>query len=148
MQVTRDLAERFWPKVLKTDGCWLWQAAKLPKGYGRIGIGGKYGGYMLAHRASWELHFGKIPERMFVCHRCDTTSCVRPDHLFLGTQRDNMLDCHNKGRHGLTTMTAERVRELRQRRLAGTTLAALAVLYGISKSSVAQIARRLVWQYV
>jgi hypothetical protein len=101
---TRPLAERFWEKVdkngpthpvLRTQ-CWLWTAKRLPRGYGEIAINGK--DRARTHRVSWEMHFGAIPERRWVLHRCDNPSCVRPDHLFLGTHLDNMADMRAKGR--------------------------------------------------
>src|SRR5271165_4726377 len=87
--------KRFWDKVEKTDGCWNWKAYIGPDGYGRFGFRGKIPG---PHRVSWELSFGPIPDGLNVCHKCDNRRCVRPDHLFLGTDRDNILDCIRKGR--------------------------------------------------
>ena len=96
----KPIANRFWPKVQKSDGCWLWTGAIKSNGYGHIGSEGP-GGYLkvrTTHRVSWELHFGPIPAGLLVLHRCDVRNCVRPDHLFLGTHTDNMLDCIAKGR--------------------------------------------------
>lgn len=87
--------ERFWSKVSKGDGCWEWQAGRLPTGYGRFSDKGvEY----KAHRFSWALAHGAIPEGMLICHRCDNPRCVRPDHLFLGTNSDNQRDMVNKNR--------------------------------------------------
>lgn len=77
-------------------GCWLWIGRAKPKGYGRIGIGRNK--QFAAHRVSWELFRGEIPAGMCVCHKCDTPSCVNPDHLFLGTHADNAGDRQRKGR--------------------------------------------------
>lgn len=93
------LADRFWAKVEKSDGplCWLWLGTKNAQGYGAVSLpGGKRMGR--AHRVSWELTNGKIPEGLDVLHRCDNPSCVRPDHLFLGDDKANMLDAKAKGR--------------------------------------------------
>ena len=87
---------RFMAKVEKSDGCWEWTAAKLKKGYGKFSKGRD--GWELAHRASWRLKHGQIPQGMQVLHRCDNPSCVRPSHLFLGVARDNTHDMIRKGR--------------------------------------------------
>ena len=87
-------SERFWCKVEKTDSCWNWKAS-LKSGYG----GFQYNGHFVrAHRASWHMHNGPIPEGIFICHKCDNPLCVNPEHLFLGTHRDNVLDAVSKGR--------------------------------------------------
>lgn len=94
-----ELAKRFWPKVEKTEHCWTWSGAKNRRGYGWLHNGSRTTRKpMRAHRASWEIHFGKIPDGLWVLHRCDNPPCVRPDHLFLGTRTDNMRDCAAKGR--------------------------------------------------
>ena len=93
----KTLKERFDEKWIedKETGCWEWQAAKNPKGYGQFG---KDGSVKQAHRASWEFENGSIPHDMWVLHRCDNPSCVNPAHLFLGTNQDNVDDRVGKGR--------------------------------------------------
>lgn len=101
----KTIEERFWAKVDK-DGpvpehmphlgaCWVWTASKLNSGYGQFGIGGKL---RYAHRLSWEMERGEIPDNLCVLHSCDNPPCVRPEHLFLGTRRENSSDCQRKGR--------------------------------------------------
>lgn len=87
--------ERFWSKVQKGEGCWEWQGRRFPFGYGAFYLEGQWNG---AHRASWRVHFGEIPDGLWVLHRCDNPPCVRPDHLFLGTHLDNVRDMCRKGR--------------------------------------------------
>lgn len=94
----KTLEERFWKKVLKTEGCWLWLGAPTTVGYGLIWANRRN---WFAHRLSWQFHCGPIPEGdgyhgMCVLHHCDTPLCVRPDHLFLGA--DNNADMMMKGR--------------------------------------------------
>lgn len=93
-----SLRDRFFRHVEKTDSCWFWTGSKSRKGYGQIQSGRRGGRPLLAHRVSWELHFGNIPNQMFVLHQCDTANCVNPSHLFLGTAKDNALDMSQKKR--------------------------------------------------
>lgn len=81
------------------SGCWLWDGAQLPRGYGILGKGRRGKGYYYAHRLSYQLHRGEVPDGLSVLHRCDVPSCVNPDHLFLGTQKTNMEDKKAKLRH-------------------------------------------------
>lgn len=93
----RSASDRFWEKVQKTDGCWLWLGAKNRKGYGDFYV--SRASHQQAHRFSWEHHRGPIPNGKQVCHSCDEPSCVNPDHLWLGTTQENTADMLRKGRH-------------------------------------------------
>lgn len=83
-------------KVNKTESCWLWTGRKDKDGYAKCCFRNK-SGYSL-HRLMWELNHGEIPNGLLVCHKCDTPACVRPDHLFLGSVKDNIRDMWRKGR--------------------------------------------------
>lgn len=92
------IEQRFWAKVRKGDGCWLWTGSTNTRGYGQIGAGGSTRVPLMAHRVSYELHFGPLPVGAYVLHECDTPACVRPDHLRAGTQSENMNECKARGR--------------------------------------------------
>lgn len=141
--------DRFWRKVRKTEGCWLWTGAITGFGYGVLGRGGEGAGNVLAHRLSWELHNGAVPPNLFVLHRCDNPLCVRPDHLFLGTKQDNALDCVRKGRNGPAKLIAAKVTEMR-RLYAGTNLtcAEIGARYGVASVTAWKAITGLTWGHV
>ena len=154
---SRPIEERFWGRVNKGAGCWLWTGHRNDDGYGMIGSGGRIGFKMRStHRLSWELHHGPIPEGMSVLHRCDTPACVRPDHLFIGTQRDNMADASQKGRlvtvrrfgesNAQSVLTAADVVVIRETYAARqATQAQLAGDYKITQSHLSSIVRGDGW---
>lgn len=81
--------QRFWSKVRQSDGCWEWTACRTTAGYGKFRLDGQHLG---AHRISYLLEYGDIPDGLWVLHDCDNPGCVRPDHLYLGTHADNVRD--------------------------------------------------------
>lgn len=89
------ITERFWTKVQKTETCWLWGASKNKWGYGWVKLNGSMRG---AHRVSYELTKGQIPNGFEILHKCDNPPCVNPDHLSSGTHGDNIRDMFKKGR--------------------------------------------------
>jgi len=98
MNPRSNMVARFWAKVEKTEGCWLWRGAAR-RGYGAFSP--QHGTTRPAHRVAWELaNSAPIPDGLCVLHRCDNPPCVRPDHLFLGTKKDNAQDAIRKGRRG------------------------------------------------
>lgn len=89
---------RFWSKVQRTSTCWIWTGSRRGSGYGGVRIGGVL---YLAHRISYLISIGPIPDGLLVLHRCDVALCVRPDHLYLGSQKQNVHDAIERGRQYL-----------------------------------------------
>lgn len=161
------LSERFWYRVIKTDTCWLWDGNPSRNGYGAISAGGYCGRSLSAHRVSYELHFGYIPDGLCVLHKCDVKLCVNPDHLFLGTSDDNNKDMAAKGRsakgdkngsrlhperrargekQGLSKLTWEEVKEIRKRHNEGEKQKYIAVDYGVRPTTIWWIVNNKTWR--
>lgn len=151
--------KRFWSKVAISPDftkCWEWQRPTVG-GYGIIAIGGRKGRMIYAHRFSYEIAHGEIPNEMKVLHECDNPICVNPAHLFLGTQADNMRDMNRKGRHAdvkgeknrFHKLTAEQVRYVRNRFATGAaTRKELAVEMGVTTFAIQCIINRKTWKHV
>lgn len=145
-----EAAPRFWLKVARTDGCWVWSGAKNGAGYGMIGLK-RPERSVLAHRLAWVLENGEIPAGMFVCHRCDNAACVRAAHLFLGTNADNMRDRDIKNRvahgerHWRAKLSESDVKMIRMARQNGAKLRDLALRYGVSQSRICGLAHGVGW---
>lgn len=139
------------------SGCLLWTGAAFEKrmGYGALNILGR--GVVAAHRLAYELHYGPIPKGMFVCHKCDVPACINPDHLFLGTQADNVRDMHSKGRqakgnkgvfgknHGMSRLNDDLVRRIRADK---RTCREIAKEIGVSKGTVIFVKSGATWKHV
>lgn len=136
--------ERFWAKVTKSDGCWERPIYKGDR-YSRIRIGRKIVG---AHRFSWELHNGPIPDGMDVLHDCDNPPCVRPDHLHLGTHADNMAEAGARGRKATVLSTGDVLAMRSLRANTGATYKAIACLYGVSYETARKAILRKTWKHV
>lgn len=163
MPITDPLV-RFWKFVEKTEsGCWIW-TGKRDKGYGKFWYQGQN---VTASRFSYEQFVGPIPEGHHVLHRCDNPPCIRPEHLFTGTQGDNVKDAMQKGRwaysygtslgeaHGLSKLTNEQVREIRKLYQPGhaphrspTSARSLAKVFHVSKSTILMIVKRRGWTHL
>lgn len=160
--------ERFWCYVTKDDECWLWDGYVFSgTGYGGLTIGSVADHtrrMVTAHRLSYEIHYGEIPDGMWVLHHCDVRLCVRPDHLFLGTARDNNLDMKLKGRavhlvgelHPRAILTAKNVLEIRSRWAKNLglphgeriTQAELGAAYGVGPEAISGIVNRRTWKTI
>ena len=144
------LSERFYAHAVferTGDGlCWSWKGSKNQAGYGQFRVG-RLGRVWSAHRVSWMLKNGDIPPGMFVLHKCDNPGCCNPDHLFLGTAKDNSQDCTDKGRRAITHRKHTRIRKLSDdqvREIRQDTRPAniVAVAHGISEQTVYGIRTR------
>lgn len=145
----------FWSNVEKTANCWPWTGWKYGWGYGRFTVGARRTGdrrNVAAHRYSWELANGPIPEGLHVLHKCDNPPCVRPEHLFLGTNDDNIADRIAKGRYRgekvvSALLTEEQVREVRS--LVGkVSQAELARRLGVTHGAIQGVVHRRTWRHV
>lgn len=182
---SRPLADRFWEKVDKQGPimraelgpCWVWTASFATTGYGQLAVKFADGRYrpQRAHRLSWQLTNGLIPDGFNVLHHCDYKPCVRPEHLFLGTDADNVADMWAKGReyrfvrksgdehhfrthpelvqrgeaNGYAKLTERAVQEIRGRYAAGgITQEQLGVEYGVSQVNIGYIIRRKHWAHL
>ena len=130
------------------DECWGWSGTTNLDGYG--GIRARDGKKMLAHRASWIVHRGPIPDGLDVLHHCDNPPCTKPDHLFLGTQVDNAADMVAKGRESRPSarLLPEQVVAIRARIFQGETQASLAREFGVVGQTINEIATRRNWRHL
>ena len=150
--MTQQDIDRYWNKVniADKDSCWEWNAGRFVTGYGAFGFHGKPN---YAHRISMVLSGRPIPDGMHVLHKCDNRGCVNPDHLFLGSLRDNMADMYHKRRHargdtsGRRKLCSTEVTEIRELYKTGRySFQDIATQYGITRSLVGFIKDRKIWK--
>ena len=157
-EMPKTILQRFNEKWIlhPYTGCWIWTAHIASSGYGKIRHQGRI---KRAHRLSYELHIGPIPEgggyyeTLCVCHHCDNPTCVNPDHLFIGSQADNLRDMADKGRgappfgenHGRSKLTESDVIAIRSD---SRSLRAIAADYHIRHSTVGDIRLRKTWRHL
>ena len=141
----QPLSERFWSKVQKSEGCWLWQASLNTSGYGHILVAN--GTIRPAHQVAWFLETGDWPD-LCVCHHCDTPRCVRFAHLFLGSHAENMRDMTRKGRNPHARLTEIQVRQIRAALAAGATPKQVASEMSLNPESVRNIGRGKRWAWL
>ena len=133
----------FWTGVEKTPKCWNWIKGKTHSGYGRFHFQGRR---VFAHHLSWFFSHGSWPT-LFVCHKCDNPACIRPDHLFEGTQLDNMRDAAKKGRINTKFSRSIVLKVVKMRRM-GRTEKQVSAKLGISEPMVGRIMRGLNWSHL
>lgn len=137
----------------------MWKGTILTVGYGCIRFGGRKGKLLLAHRVSYELHIKPIENDLCVLHHCDNPVCVNPEHLFLGTRTDNMIDKVRKNRQSFTPgkkgeqspnthLTDDDVVQIRNKHINGVSFRSLAIEFGISKRSVGRIIHCETWTHL
>lgn len=145
-----SLEVRFWSKVKKMSGCWLWTGGKLSNGYGVIWRDGRH---RYAHRIAFELQHGSIPAGKHVLHRCNTPLCQRGTHIYAGTDTENQRDrisagTSNRGeRNGQAKLTSEEVVVIRALR-GHLTQKRIAAMFSIDQSTVCDVQRGKHWKYV
>lgn len=152
--------DRFFSKVNKraSNGCWGWTAGLTHYGYGQFSLY-RLLGYtpITAHRLSYIIHKGRIPEGLVICHKCDNRKCINPDHLFLGTQADNIEDMHKKGRasggsspgakNPAAILTEEQVLEI-VGLFGKQSQVSIAKAYGVSPNTISAIKTGKTWSSV
>jgi len=164
MRKVKNLADRFWSKVdvKRQEECWPYMGQRLPKGYGLFYANGRKG---LAHRFVVEMEHGPIPAGLLVCHHCDNPTCCNPNHLYIGSQTQNLADMHERGRaptpayrsavglecaargteHWNAKLDADKVRAIR---VAIGSQSAIAKKFGVSRRTVGLVIQRKLWRHV
>ena len=151
-----DMLRRFWKRLKVPDGCWEWVGGKNDKGYGRFTIPGRK--LVYTHRLMYHIFIDDIPKGLQVLHSCDNPKCCNPDHLWAGTQKDNIRDAVKKGRmktgghygvsHSNAKLDETKVRKLRKYKEQKKKIAPLAREYGVSIQAAINAANGKTWKHV
>jgi hypothetical protein len=140
------MPKRFWSKVqIRThEMCWIWTGCSSPLGYGRFRLDGKS---KVAPRVAWEIENGPVPDRLFVLHRCDNPKCCNPNHLFLGTKKDNSQDMMKKGRDKIhyKKLTPSDIDDIRK---SSDKTLAVSIRLGVHPSTVWKIRTNRSWKHI
>jgi LysM repeat protein len=168
VRARQSTTERLWSKITKAqdaNSCWPWTGPVGTRGYGLLTVASKT---KQAHRLVWEEQHGAISDGMVICHKCDNPNCCNPNHLFIGTQKDNLADCRAKGRfpagprHGLALHPERRARgskvstaklterdipEIYHAKVAGDSIYAIAERYGVSASTIHLVCKGKTWRH-
>jgi DNA-binding CsgD family transcriptional regulator len=154
MIINLELIERFHEKwELSDNGCWEWTGALMGKGYGFLKIPGTRK-QIGAHRLSFLIHHGPLPDDALVCHTCDNPKCVKPSHLFAGSASDNLQDMKHKDRHlngarnGQAKLTDDKVRQIHRMNRKGLSQGKIAKSFGIAQSTVFKILNGQRWEHI
>lgn len=146
-----ETVERFHEKwtLNKETGCWEWNASLNANGYGQMKRPGERTNY-LAHRLSYEIHYGQIPEDKMVCHTCDNPKCVKPSHLFIGTALDNNRDAASKERSTMhnARLNPEKVEAILLMSEQGISQSKIGRSFGVNQQAIFKIVHGLRWKHV
>lgn len=166
MEITHNTLRLFWSKnrvgykpdqskeyYAGMDECWIWSGCLAPDGYGKTKVGKKF---TSAHRLSWVIHNGQIPDNKFVMHKCDNRACVNPSHLMLGTTQDNTSDCIRKKRRNpafgenlpQSKLNEASVRAIRDAARRGIPQIQIAQTFGLCQQAIHKVVSRKTWNHI
>lgn len=155
MHITETEKERFFAKVAEQNerGCMEWQAARNVKGYGQFSVGGRQ---RVATRVAYELAKGHVPDGMLVCHTCDNPPCCNPDHLFIGTAKENQADKARKGRcapqkgskNNNSRLHEESVKRIRELHRSGVRVTDLSRQFNVHQTTISKIVTGSTWNHI